>query len=230
MRRPGANLLFLHGRSAKVAPGLRWLSRACGPTAKGEGGTSLRIWDSGLGRGLRAATLAVSAASVVAGPSRAEQVITDRKDPFIPAIWIDPDGCQHWVMDDGWRGYMDIRQTRDGKPVCSTKVACAAVPADALFASGSATVTENARRRLVEFFRRSSVGSFAVAGYTDSDGSASSNLSLSTARAQAVAGIAQEAGAKVTSVKGYGEARPAQSNATESGKAHNRRVEIFCSR
>ena len=21
---------------------------------------------------------------------------------YVPGIWIDPDGCEHWVMDDGW--------------------------------------------------------------------------------------------------------------------------------
>ena len=25
---------------------------------------------------------------------------------YIPGIWIDPDGCEHWVMDDGAEGYM----------------------------------------------------------------------------------------------------------------------------
>ncbi|MFZ9117949.1 MAG: OmpA family protein, partial [Paracoccaceae bacterium] len=24
---------------------------------------------------------------------------------YIPSIWVDPDGCEHWVMDDGAEGY-----------------------------------------------------------------------------------------------------------------------------
>ena len=33
-------------------------------------------------------------------------------------IWVDPDGCQHWVIDDGIEGYMSPRLDRDGKPRC----------------------------------------------------------------------------------------------------------------
>lgn len=25
---------------------------------------------------------------------------------YIPTIWVDPDGCEHWVMDDGAEGFM----------------------------------------------------------------------------------------------------------------------------
>ena len=27
-------------------------------------------------------------------------------ETYEPGIWVDPDGCQHWVMDDGFEGYM----------------------------------------------------------------------------------------------------------------------------
>lgn len=33
-------------------------------------------------------------------------------------IWIDPDGCHHWYIDDGLEGYMTPRLQRDGRPVC----------------------------------------------------------------------------------------------------------------
>ncbi|MBE0412184.1 hypothetical protein [Yoonia sp.] len=33
-------------------------------------------------------------------------------------IWIDPDGCQHWWIDDGVEGYMSPRLNRDGTPRC----------------------------------------------------------------------------------------------------------------
>ena len=36
---------------------------------------------------------------------------------YIPTIWVDPDGCEHWVMDDGFEGFMTPHVTRDGKPV-----------------------------------------------------------------------------------------------------------------
>jgi hypothetical protein len=36
-------------------------------------------------------------------------------------IWIDPNGCDHWIVDDGLEGYLSARLTPDGKPVCSGK-------------------------------------------------------------------------------------------------------------
>ncbi|MBV1869162.1 MAG: hypothetical protein KUG69_14860 [Marinosulfonomonas sp.] len=36
-------------------------------------------------------------------------------------IWIDPNGCDHWIIDDGIEGYLSQRLSRDGKPVCSGK-------------------------------------------------------------------------------------------------------------
>ena len=37
---------------------------------------------------------------------------------YEPTIWVDPDGCEHWVMDDGWEGFMTPHVDRNGKPVC----------------------------------------------------------------------------------------------------------------
>lgn len=34
-------------------------------------------------------------------------------------IWIDPTGCDHWIIDDGVEGYLSPRLDRFGKPVCS---------------------------------------------------------------------------------------------------------------
>jgi len=34
-------------------------------------------------------------------------------------IWIDPTGCDHWIIDDGLEGYLSQRLSRYGKPVCS---------------------------------------------------------------------------------------------------------------
>ena len=33
-------------------------------------------------------------------------------------VWVDPDGCQHWYIDDGIEGYMSPRLNRDGTPKC----------------------------------------------------------------------------------------------------------------
>ncbi|MEM9522568.1 MAG: hypothetical protein AAF982_01000 [Pseudomonadota bacterium] len=34
-------------------------------------------------------------------------------------IWIDPNGCDHWIIDDGFEGYLSQRLDEYGKPVCS---------------------------------------------------------------------------------------------------------------
>lgn len=34
-------------------------------------------------------------------------------------IWVDPNGCDHWIIDDGLEGYLSQRLDRNGKPVCS---------------------------------------------------------------------------------------------------------------
>ena len=34
-------------------------------------------------------------------------------------IWIDPNGCDHWIIDDGAEGYLSSRLDKTGKPVCS---------------------------------------------------------------------------------------------------------------
>ena len=34
-------------------------------------------------------------------------------------IWVDPNGCDHWIIDDGVEGYLSARLDKNGKPVCS---------------------------------------------------------------------------------------------------------------
>ena len=67
-----------------------------------------------------------------------------------------------------------------------------------------------------------------VSGHTDNTGSESYNQALSQRRAQAVASYLQAQGVQPVrlQVSGYGETRPIADNATEQGRAQNRRVEI----
>ena len=68
-----------------------------------------------------------------------------------------------------------------------------------------------------------------IEGHTDNVGSAASNLALSDARAAAVkAALATQYGideARI-STKGFGDTKPAVPNATATGRAQNRRVEV----
>lgn len=67
-----------------------------------------------------------------------------------------------------------------------------------------------------------------IYGHTDSTGSDAHNLGLSQRRAQSVAGYLASQGidSRRFYVMGFGESRPIADNATPSGRALNRRVEI----
>ena len=66
-----------------------------------------------------------------------------------------------------------------------------------------------------------------IVGHTDSKGSKAYNQKLSERRAQAVADFLRTFGVKNSmSVSGMGETQPVADNATEAGRAQNRRVEI----
>jgi outer membrane protein OmpA-like peptidoglycan-associated protein len=68
-----------------------------------------------------------------------------------------------------------------------------------------------------------------VVGHTDSSGAEDYNQALSERRANAVVGYLMEsgvAGSRLTA-SGRGEYEPRESNATEAGRALNRRVEVF---
>ncbi len=66
-------------------------------------------------------------------------------------------------------------------------------------------------------------------GYTDSTGSDPHNLSLSQQRAVTVADYLKGKGIEGSRLTGggFGESNPADTNATTTGKADNRRVELF---
>lgn len=167
----------------------------------------------------------VLAMAAMAAPALAERAV--QGEPYVPTIWIDPDGCEHWVMDDGAEGYMDIRKTRDGRPVCHRNV-CGVIPADHLFARDGHQLTTKGRATLETFFRGARARGFIITGHTDSRASDAHNMELSERRAAAVAGVAGALGGRVLSVNGYGERSPRATNATAAGMAQNRRVEIIC--
>ncbi len=70
-----------------------------------------------------------------------------------------------------------------------------------------------------------------VIGHADSVGSDDYNLDLSQRRANNVASILQSGGVSSMRIlrEGRGERQPIASNATDSGRAQNRRVEVFIS-
>lgn len=53
-------------------------------------------------------------------------------------IWVDPNGCDHWIIDDGVEGYLSARLDKYGKPVCSGVAAPTMVVGD--FKQGSTSI------------------------------------------------------------------------------------------
>jgi hypothetical protein len=56
------------------------------------------------------------------GPDKSQDRNTfDRDDlsQMRAGIWVDPNGCDHWIIDDGVEGYLSLRLDKYGKPVCS---------------------------------------------------------------------------------------------------------------
>ena len=149
---------------------------------------------------------------------------------YIPGIWIDPDGCEHWAMDDGAEGYMSPVRDREGRPVCHRSEICGIIPTDQLFATDRYNLSADARARLQGFFRQANAFGFLIYGHTDSRASDEYNIRLSNNRANAVAGVAQSIGARVVDIRGFGERQPRATNGTAEGMQQNRRVEIYCLR
>lgn len=100
-----------------------------------------------------------------------------------------------------------------------------------LFDSGGATLKSGAQRaldNLAQFLRKHPERDLAIEGFTDSIGSPDSNQRLSERRAQAVKDALTGRGIESWRIhaRGYGPSFPVASNATETGRQLNRRVEI----
>lgn len=106
------------------------------------------------------------------------------------------------------------------------------LPQDLLFSTGSAHLRSDLQsdlravaNNLVDYPNSQVI----ITGHTDNVGSATSNQTLSQQRAQAVANVLGNSGVANTRLRivGRGESQPVASNATPSGQAQNRRVEII---
>jgi OOP family OmpA-OmpF porin len=83
-------------------------------------------------------------------------------------------------------------------------------------------------RKVLDFLTANPKIAVEIAGHTDSNGSDTHNEALSQGRSEAVVEwlISQGIDVERLSAKGYGEAKPIDTNATKEGQANNRRVEF----
>lgn len=180
----------------------------------------------GLAGGCAAAVIALAMSVHPAQAQSGQRVVVGER--YVPTIWVDPDGCEHWVMDDGWEGYMSPHVSRQGIPVCRRQNLCGVMNTDTLFATDSAHISAAGRQQLMNFFQQAGAISYTIVGHTDSRASDEYNLQLSLRRANAVAQVAASIGARIADVRGYGERMPKAPNNTAAGMQQNRRVEILC--
>jgi outer membrane protein OmpA-like peptidoglycan-associated protein len=99
------------------------------------------------------------------------------------------------------------------------------------FDSGSAALSPTARDQIDNIaiiLRAYPKAAVTIAGYTDNSGSDHANMALSKARADAVAGRLTAKGVESDRVhaEGFGNQKPVADNATDAGRAENRRVSI----
>jgi len=179
---------------------------------------------------LGCAAMAAGGMLAMTGGAAAQQTVTIT-GTVQPGVWVDPDGCLHWIADGGVEGYMEGRvNPQNGMPVCLNVNTCAVANSDVLFHTDSARLTNGGRAQMDQFFRSAGAFAYAIYGHTDSRASDEYNMSLSQRRAASVAGVARSAGAQVAREIGFGERRPVADNNSAAGMQQNRRVEIVCYR
>lgn len=106
------------------------------------------------------------------------------------------------------------------------------MPERLLFPSNESSVSPDQQQRISDIAARLvSVGiaTARVEGHTDSTGTSAYNLTLSQARAEAVAAPMQAGGMRFTAdqIVGRGETLPLSSNTTAEGRQDNRRVVVI---
>lgn len=151
-----------------------------------------------------------------------------------PGVAVDADGCP---LDSDGDGVPDYRDACPGTPP-GTRVDSRGCPiADVIvlegvtFAFNSDRITADERGTLneaMDIMRRYPDVRVEVAGHTDSVGNATYNQGLSERRARSVLEFLAAAGidrGRMTA-RGYGQGSPIADNATDEGRAKNRRVEL----
>jgi outer membrane protein OmpA-like peptidoglycan-associated protein len=154
--------------------------------------------------------------------------VHDRRDtcPGTPANTpVNPNGCAIKVYPDAPAQEV-VAAPQDEVIVLSDKV---------LFDFNSSTLTPAANQVLADISKRltdSAIISVLVKGHTDSVGSEAFNQQLSQRRADSVAAflVSQGVAADKLHTEGHGEGQPVADNATDEGRAQNRRVEIVVDR
>jgi len=166
---------------------------------------------------------------------------TDKCPNTPPGEAVDATGCPAAKDTDG-DGVLDANDRCPGTPpgqnvdalgcpVLFTGLGRTLVLTGVSFESGSATLAPQSSAALDQVaasLRAYPELRIEIAGYTDDRGTVAANQRLSQARADAVRAylIRHDVAAARLTARGYGAANPVDSNATATGRARNRRVEL----
>ena len=150
----------------------------------------------------------------------------DNDDDTIPDI---RDKCPN--EPETFNDYQDDDGCPDEKPMLPEKGKTLILPG-VTFQSGRAALTGDAQQTLDKVdasLRDNTEIRLEIRGFTDSVGSAATNLNLSQRRAEAVKDYLVKKGIQFGRLRaiGYGEANPVAPNDTPEGRAKNRRIEFI---
>lgn len=114
---------------------------------------------------------------------------------------------------------------------CAARASALAEQTPVVFEPGSSTLAAESApviAAIADALRACPDAAIDVGGYTDAQGSEAGNLRLSQARAEAVLAALRKPDLPLPNLTahGYGEADPVADNATEAGRAKNRRIEF----
>jgi outer membrane protein OmpA-like peptidoglycan-associated protein len=167
------------------------------------------------------------------------QDANDKCPNTIAGIKVDETGCPADTDGDGVIDEIDRCPTTSGN---GTANGCPEVREEVkkrlnfatrgiYFETGKAILKSNSYAMLneiISIMEEYTDYSLRISGFTDSQGSEATNLRLSQARVDAVKSylIRNSVNEDRIEATGYGEARPIASNATATGRAQNRRVEL----
>ncbi len=126
---------------------------------------------------------------------------------------------------------LDPRSRLPSPEECVSRINAILAARQITFDPGSSVIDAESQPvidRIAEVMRECEHVRMEVGGHTDSQGRESMNLALSQARAEAVidALLARNVITRNLVPKGYGETKPIADNATEEGRARNRRIEF----
>lgn len=133
-----------------------------------------------------------------------------------------------WYLTHRSTSATPVVTTADSAPATGSMPSLGAVH----FATDSADLTSDDQATLTQaatYMKQHPESHIRLEGYTDATGTDPHNLTLSQRRSQAVGAFLKDQGVDGSRLtgEGFGPQNPVDTNATSSGKADNRRVELF---